>query len=70
MNAALSKYLKDRGETQSEFARRGGWRAATVSAWMNGTIPEPENMIRVEGLTKGAVPMSSWFDVAPQKAAS
>lgn len=57
----LAEHLSSTGETQSSFAARVGARTATVSGWVNGVIPRPEFMARIEKATNGAVPIAVWF---------
>lgn len=59
-NPILS-YLRAKGLTQKRFAEDVGVREATVSAWVNGTRPRPDQMERVAEATGGAVPVTAWF---------
>ena len=62
MNAKFSTYLEQTGTTQRQFARECAVREATVSAWANGGMPRPHQMKKIEHVTRGAVPVASWFD--------
>lgn len=62
MENALKKYLKSRGMSQGQFARALGVRPATVSVWVNGGTPRPEQMRRIAETTGGAVPVTAWFE--------
>ena len=61
MTHPLKIYLSETKTNQADFAKKIEVRPATVSAWLNGTTPRPEQMKRVETETDGAVPVLSWF---------
>ena len=61
MSSALLEYLAAEAITQQQLAERLGVRPATITAWKSGTKPRPEMMVRIEVITGGAVPVSSWF---------
>lgn len=64
MTNALARYLATCGITQRQFASDMGVREATVSAWVNGGTPRPEQMQRIAAETRNAVPVTSWFSAA------
>lgn len=62
---AFAKYLDDSGLNCTEFARRLGVKDSTVWRWRYGTgdqrrSPSLALALRIEELTKGAVPVTSW----------
>ena len=62
MTAKLVTYLEKTGKTQRQFAQECAVREATVSAWVNGGTPRPNQMVKIEIVTGGLVPVASWFD--------
>lgn len=58
----LNTYLIATGKTQKQFAEAMGVREATVSAWKNGGTPRPAQMKRIAEVTKGAIPITAWFE--------
>lgn len=62
MTHPILTYIKSKGLTQKRFAECIGVREATVSSWVNGKTPKPEQMRRVAEATDGAVPVTAWFE--------
>ena len=57
----LKKYLKANRATQRDFASSLGISQAFLSQLLNGRrIPSLDLAVRIERLTDGAVPASSW----------
>lgn len=63
MTHPLRSYVKSKGLTQDQFAKALGVRPATVSAWVNGTTPRPDQMARIDEITGGEIPVTTWFDL-------
>lgn len=66
MNEKLRRYLRDNQITQTKFAEDLKTRPQMVTYWLSGKhTPRAKTMKRIEEMTEGAVPMSSWFEPAP-----
>ncbi|MBT0778036.1 helix-turn-helix transcriptional regulator [Paracoccus sp. pheM1] len=62
----LEHHLRASEETQAQFASRIGVRQGTVSKLMRGLVtPSLKLAQRIERVTNGAVPVSSWVDPDP-----
>ncbi|WP_097082584.1 helix-turn-helix transcriptional regulator [Rhodobacter sp. JA431] len=61
----LSEHLKQAGLPQSAFAEAIGVSRGHMSALISGArLPSLELAVRIERLTGGAVPASSWVPLA------
>lgn len=57
----LVEYMRERLMQQCDFAKLLGVAQCCVSSWVCGrTTPSRENRARIETVTNGAVPASSW----------
>jgi DNA-binding XRE family transcriptional regulator len=59
----LASYLQAAEMTQDAFAKSLGVSQPTVHRWLTrGARPSWETAARIEQMTDGAVPMSSWVN--------
>ncbi|AZV00378.1 Cro-like protein [Paracoccus phage vB_PthS_Pthi1] len=64
----LEHHLKASNETQAQFASRIGVRQGTVSKLMRGLVtPSLKLAQKIERVTNGAVPVSSWVEPVPSE---
>lgn len=57
----INNYLKARGIRKNWFADQIGVRNASLSRWLSGKwTPSPMARKRIEDLTNGEVPETSW----------
>lgn len=67
----LSAYLDSNNIRQEAFATRAGTTQATISKLASGAqLPSLDLAIRIERLTAGAVPASSWISAPNQEDAA
>jgi len=63
--ALLSKYLEDNHISQLDFAKLLEVSQSQLFYWLHGSKPrDPKLRKRIEKLTKGAVPETSWTSKA------
>jgi len=56
----LREWLKQKGLTQTEAARLLGVTQPYISQWVNGTVPDPKNILRIEEASGGKVTLRDW----------
>lgn len=62
MNLELKTYLKKKGLTSAAFAGPLKLTYQAVDKWLDGlSTPSDNNKIKIERITNGEVPISSWF---------